>query len=120
MGNRKSTKQTEWTYALMMHMSQSLGVNCTFCHNTRAFSDWADATPQRVTAWHGIQMVRDLNASYLVPLGVQYPESRLGPQGDPPKVNCGTCHQGAYKPLYGASMLTDYPALGGDETENEQ
>jgi mono/diheme cytochrome c family protein len=25
--------------------------------------------------------------------------------GDVAKVNCATCHQGAYKPLYGASML---------------
>jgi photosynthetic reaction center cytochrome c subunit len=29
-----------------------------------------------------------------------------------PKANCTTCHQGAYKPLYGASMLADYPELG--------
>ena len=32
-GDRQSIKQTEWTYGLMMHFSQSLGVNCTFCHN---------------------------------------------------------------------------------------
>jgi photosynthetic reaction center cytochrome c subunit len=112
-GNRASTKQTEWTYGLMMHMSDALGVNCTFCHNTRAFADWSQSTPQRVTAWHGIEMVRALNGNYLEPLGPQYPENRLGPLGDAPKANCGTCHQGAYKPLYGASMLTDYPALAG-------
>lgn len=38
-GNRQSIMQGEWTYALMMHMSQSLGVNCTFCHNSRAFAE---------------------------------------------------------------------------------
>ncbi len=32
--DRQSIKQTEWTYALMIHFSQSLGVNCTYCHNT--------------------------------------------------------------------------------------
>jgi photosynthetic reaction center cytochrome c subunit len=39
------------------------------------------------------------------------PDSRKGPLGDPLKVNCKTCHQGAYRPLYGASMLKDYPSL---------
>ena len=48
--NRHSIKETEWTYALMMHFSQSLGVNCTYCHNPRSFGDWSTSTPQRVTA----------------------------------------------------------------------
>ena len=56
--NRHSVKQTEWTYALMMYMSGSLGVNCTYCHNTRAMGLWEQSTPQRSTAWHGIRMVR--------------------------------------------------------------
>ncbi len=60
-----SIKQTEWTYGLMMHISQSLGVNCTFCHNTRSFASWDQSTPQRATAWYGIRMVRDLNDNYL-------------------------------------------------------
>ena len=49
---------TEQTYSLMMSISKSLGVNCTFCHNTREFGQWGESTPQRVTAWHGIQMVQ--------------------------------------------------------------
>jgi len=110
-GNRASIKQTEWTYGLMYHMSSALGVNCTFCHNSRAFSDWSQSSPQRVTSWHGIRMVRDLNVNYLEPLQPVYPPARLGPMGDAPKANCATCHQGAYKPLYGFSMLQDYPAL---------
>jgi len=110
-GNRHSIKQTEWTYALMMHISQSLGVNCTYCHNTRSFFSWDASTPQRATAWHGIRLVRDLNHAYLEPLKPVFPHSRLGPLGDVPKVNCATCHQGAFKPLYGASMLHDYPEL---------
>ncbi len=112
-GNRQSTKQTEYTYGLMMHMSQSLGVNCTFCHNTRSFADWDSSTPQRGTAWYGIRMTRDLNSQYLTPLAGVYPANRLGPTGDAPKANCATCHQGAYKPLYGAKMLATHPELGG-------
>jgi photosynthetic reaction center cytochrome c subunit len=112
-GNRHSTKQAEFTYGLMMHMSTSLGVNCTYCHNSRAFSDWNASTPQRATAWYGIRMARDLNTAYLDPLGGVYPANRLGPTGDAPKLNCATCHQGAFKPMYGASMLKTHPELAG-------
>ena len=107
--DRQSIKQTEWTYSLMMHMSQSLGVNCTYCHNSRSFAAWDASSPQRVTAWYGIRMVRDLNHSYLDPLSATFPAERHGPLGDNPKLNCATCHQGVYKPLFGVSMLKDYP-----------
>lgn len=106
-----SIKETEWTYSLMMHFASSLGVNCTYCHNSRAFGSWEQSTPQRVTAWHGIRMVRDLNGAYLDPLQQVFPPNRLGPTGDSPKVNCATCHQGVFKPLYGASMVKDFPEL---------
>lgn len=108
-GNTHSIKQAEWTYSLMMHMAKSLGVNCTYCHNSRAFADWSQSPPQRVTAWYGIRMVRDLNNDYLDPLKTVFPDYRHGPLGDSPKLNCATCHQGAYKPLFGVSMLKDYP-----------
>ena len=111
-GNRKSIKQTEWTYGLMMHMSDALGVNCTFCHNTRSFASWETSSPQRATAWYGIRMVRDLNNDYLGPLTANFPVERLGPNGDVAKVNCSTCHQGAYKPLYGQSLAKAHPELG--------
>jgi photosynthetic reaction center cytochrome c subunit len=111
-GNRQSIKQTEWTYALMMNFSQSLGVNCTYCHNTQSFANWSESTPQRVTAYYGIRMVRDLNNTYLNSLHGVFPPYRLGPTGDVPKVACATCHQGVYKPLFGVSMLKDYPELG--------
>ena len=110
-GNRKSIKQAEWTYGLMMHMSDSLGVNCTFCHNTRSFFDWDQSTPARTTAWHGLAMVKALNADYLNPLGPEYPANRLGPLGDAPKVSCATCHGGVNLPLHGAQMAKDYPSL---------
>ena len=38
----------EKTYALMTHMSEGLGVNCTFCHNSRSFGNWEESTPVRV------------------------------------------------------------------------
>jgi photosynthetic reaction center cytochrome c subunit len=108
-------KQTEWTYGLMVHISESLGVNCTYCHNSRSFSDWSQSTPARGTAWYGIRMVRNLNVDYLDPLTSTFPAARLGPHGDGPKVNCLTCHQGVYKPLFGVSMLGDYPELADNK-----
>ncbi len=111
MGNKASIANTEWSYSLMMHMSNSLGVNCTFCHNSRDFSNWNDSTPQRVTAWHGLRMVRDVNNGYLTPLESTFPANRKGPLGDVAKVGCATCHQGVNKPLNGASILADYPEL---------
>jgi photosynthetic reaction center cytochrome c subunit len=107
--NRASLKQTEYTYSLMVHWSESLGVNCTYCHNTRNFQSWE--RPQRVTAWYGIRMARELNNEYIIPLTDTFPPHRLGPKGDVAKVNCSTCHQGAYKPLYGAAMAKDFPEL---------
>ena len=107
----KTIKNTDWTYALMIHFSQSLGVNCTYCHNSRQFADWAQASPQRVNAWYGIRMVRQVNNEYLGSLHDVFPASRLGPTGDVAKVNCSTCHQGVYKPLFGVSMVADYPEL---------
>ena len=110
--SRKSMKQAEWTYSLMLNISQSLGVNCDYCHNTRAFADWTNSTPKRVTAWYGIRMVRDLNDTYLDPLKSVFPADRLGAAlGDSPKVYCATCHNGVYKPLFGVSMARNFPEL---------
>ena len=110
-GDRSSIKQAEWTYGLMMHFSSALGVNCSYCHNTRAFADWSQSTPQRVTAWYGIRMARDINNEYLKSLDKVFPAYRHGDMGDVAKVNCATCHQGVFKPLYGVSMAKNYPEL---------
>ena len=109
-GNRHSIKQAEHTYGLMMHMSGALGVNCTFCHNTNSFASWAGPV-QRVNAWYGIRMVGDINANFMKPLTDKFPASRRGPGGDVAKVNCATCHQGVNKPVNGAKMAKDHPAL---------
>lgn len=110
-GNEVSIQSTEDTYALMFHLSGALGVNCTFCHNSRHFGSWDQSPPQRTTAWHGINMVRDLNSTYTLPLGKVLPPNRLGPNGDTPLVACATCHQGANKPLYGAAMAKNWVGL---------
>lgn len=105
-------KAAEHTYGLMMNWSTSLGVNCTQCHNSRAFKDWEQSSPARVTAHHGLNMVRDLNSNYLIPLGPVYPANRLGQEiGDAPKAYCATCHQGQSKPLAGSDAITAYPSL---------
>jgi photosynthetic reaction center cytochrome c subunit len=109
--NRSSIKQTEYAYALMLNMSTGLGVNCTYCHNSRQWNDWSQSSPKRIIALRGIRMARDLNSNYLVPLQSVFPANRLGPHGDGPKLQCSTCHNGVYKPLYGAAMAKDYPAL---------
>jgi photosynthetic reaction center cytochrome c subunit len=111
--NRSSVKQTLYTYSLMLNISGALGVNCTFCHNTRQFSSWGESSVQRVVALHGMQMARDLNQNFLTPLQPVFPDSVKGPLGDAPKLQCLTCHNGVYKPLFGAHMVKDYPALWG-------
>jgi len=118
-GNLKTTQDTENVYGIMMHFSKSLGVNCTYCHNSRAFSDWSQSTPQRALAWHAIQMVKDINNTYMYPLTGVFPEHRLGATGDVAKANCITCHQGVNKPLYGKSMLGDFPYLAQQYSEKK-
>jgi photosynthetic reaction center cytochrome c subunit len=106
----KTIQKTESTYALMTHMSDALGVNCTYCHNSRSFASW-EGPQARVPAYHGIRMVRDINNTYIESLAGTFPDNRKGPLGDVLKANCATCHQGLNKPLGGVSMLKDYPAL---------
>ncbi len=113
-GYGSSMQATEATYSLMFHLSGSLGVNCSYCHNSRNFADWQQSPPQRLTAWHGIRMVRELNNEFMVPLTKVFPANRLGPKGDVAKANCATCHQGAFKPLYGdATLAAAHPELRG-------
>jgi photosynthetic reaction center cytochrome c subunit len=59
-------------------------------------------------------MVRDLNNNFLDPLKTVFPANRLGVLGDSPKIQCATCHKGVYKPLFGVSMVKDYPEIGAN------
>ena len=110
-GNPQNIKNAETTYGLMMHFSGGLGVNCTYCHNAQNFAGWENNPPQKMTAWYGIRMVRDVNNEYITPLTSTFPVDHLGPAGDIAKVNCATCHQGANKPLNGKSMIGAHPEL---------
>ncbi|MBU2342186.1 MAG: photosynthetic reaction center cytochrome c subunit [Alphaproteobacteria bacterium] len=109
--NTTSTMETEQTYAIMIHISQALGVNCTYCHNAQSFQSWENSNPFRETAYFGLDMVRQINFGYITPLADVFPDNRKGVMGDPFKVNCTTCHRGQNKPLGGAKMAWDYPAL---------
>ena len=110
-GHESTIESTEYVYSLMMHYSDALGVNCTHCHNSRAFAAWDQSNSERVKAWHGQQMVKEMNNAYINPTNQWLPAYRQGALGDAQKVNCATCHQGAYQPLLGANMIADYPSL---------
>jgi len=109
--NDVSIPETVETYELMIHVSNSLGVSCTFCHQTSRWADWEESPPARTKALRGIRMVRQANMNHLVPLQDVWPPERLGPLGDGPKVECATCHQGANLPLYGLLNADGWPAL---------
>lgn len=106
-------QDTERTYSLMNYFSNALGRNCVFCHNSRAFYDPAQVTPQWTTATLGIQMVQELNNDWIVPIGEEHlPPERLGPvYGDVPKLACKTCHKGYQQPLQGLNVGADWPEL---------
>ncbi|MEM9797601.1 MAG: photosynthetic reaction center cytochrome PufC [Pseudomonadota bacterium] len=111
-----TVQDTERTYSLMNYFANSLGVNCVFCHNSRAFHDPTGYTPQWATASLAIEMVRDINNEFLEPLGPEYPPERLGPvYADAPKAACATCHQGYNKPMQGLNMIADWPELASAE-----
>jgi len=109
-------QNAERTYSLMNYLSNSLNVNCVFCHNSRAFYDGAQVTPQWGTAQLAIGMVQEINNDYILPIAEVLPEERLGPiHGDAPKAACLTCHKGYQKPLGGVDMITDWPELATTE-----
>ena len=109
-----SIQATEQTYSLMIHISESLGVNCTFCHEISSVRELVGehASARHGLAWHpdGARSQYQLSGSFEgdVPCRVD-----SGQRATVPKVSCATCHQGVNKPLYGVSMAKDYPELGG-------
>lgn len=118
-------------YEMMMQMSDGIGVNCGYCHNSRALFDWRQSTPMRWTGYSGLTMTRDLNRNYLLGIGQLLPENRsianntrmpvIPAREQNPLVgnglsNCATCHNGAPKPFDGADMLGGFPALTGPGT----
>ncbi|WP_299786626.1 photosynthetic reaction center cytochrome PufC [uncultured Marivita sp.] len=112
-------QDTERTFSLMNYVSNSLGVNCVFCHNSRAFYDPEQVTPQWATEMLGITMVQEINNDWLVPLEGLYPEERLGPVfADAPKAACKTCHKGYQQPLQGLNVIDEWPELALTDPES--
>ena len=110
--NTATWQDAERTYSLMNYVSNSLGVNCTFCHNTprlqrRRAGDAAmgDRQPRhRDGAGDQPRLPRAAQDAY--------PEPRLGPvHGDAPKAACRTCHKGYQQPLQGRNVIADWPEL---------
>lgn len=102
----------EDVYILMMQMSNSLGVNCTYCHQSRAMADWSQSPPNRLNGYSGIKMTVALNQTYFSQLAKYLPKESLGKMGDAPKINCKSCHTGREKPVGGMLRMT-YPGLIG-------
>jgi photosynthetic reaction center cytochrome c subunit len=117
MGDYASIQDTERTYSLMNYFANSLGVNCVFCHNSRAFYDPSQYTPQWANASMGIYMAQDINNMFLASLEDVYPTDRLGPvYGDAGKAACKTCHKGYNKPMQGLNVIADWPELATQGT----
>ncbi len=118
-------------YEVMMQMSDGIGVNCDFCHNSRAFFDWRQSTPNRWVGYSGIQLTRDINRNYLLNVGALEPLDRAklgdtrylslefrqrGPRKGNGLADCATCHHGSPTPLMGANLTADFPTLAGPDS----
>jgi photosynthetic reaction center cytochrome c subunit len=113
-------------YEMMMQMSDDIGVNCGFCHNSRAMFDWSQSTPNRWVGLGGIKLTRDINRNYIVGLSSILPLSRLRVDADQPwslprreqgwqagngLAGCATCHHGAPQPKVGVGLAARFPTL---------
>jgi photosynthetic reaction center cytochrome c subunit len=119
-------------YEYMMQMAQGIGVNCGYCHNSRAFFDWDQSTPERWSGYSGIALTRDLDRNFLLPAATVLPQASIVPGAarspivpeqeagmgaGSALVVCATCHHREPKPLSGADLLAAYPALRGPDTD---
>ena len=121
-----SQVEVKRVYEMMMQMSDGIGVNCGFCHSSRAFSDWSQSTPQRWVGFDAIRMTRDINRTFLFGLRDTFPQTRelvkqnslvtphadRGPRNGSGLAVCATCHYGHLKPDGGTATLAAYGALG--------
>lgn len=68
--------ETKRIYEMMMQMSDGIGVNCGYCHNSRNFQTWAESSPYRWTGYHAIRLVLDVNVNYLRHASELLPQTR--------------------------------------------
>ena len=121
-------------YEMMMQYSDGIGVNCGYCHNSRAFEDWSQSTPQRWVGQTGLDMTRELNREFLQKVHPLLPQSRervgetslpvlparqSGPLPADGFVICATCHLAQPQPLGGVNMVNDYPGLSQPAQKQE-
>ena len=131
-GETRSQLEIKRIYENMMQMADGIGVNCGYCHNSRAFFDWRQSTPQRWTGYSGIQMTRDLNRNYILGVGQIAPQTRAVVGDDrafslPARdraaqtgnglADCATCHHGAPKAIAGGGLLASFPGLAGPDPQ---
>ncbi len=117
-------------YEMMMQMSLQIGVNCGYCHASRAFQDWNQSTPMRWVGYYSLRLIRDLNRNYLLPLAQVIPQQRelvhptpvpvvpayeKGQQPGNALLTCETCHYRLPNPMNGVNMVKDYPGLVGHD-----
>jgi len=97
-------QSAERTFSLMNHQANALDVGCVYCHNTRAFYDPTQVTPQWSVTTLAQQMSIDINQTFYEPRS-----EILGRESA--KVNCMTCHMEVIKPLNGRNMVAEWPEL---------
>lgn len=134
-GQVHATVVVKRIYEMMMQMSEGMGVNCTYCHNSRAFFDWSQSTPQRWTAHYALEQTRQLNNEYLLKLAQQVPmtRSRIHETSLPVLpaaergilagngfVVCATCHYSQPKPMGGADVISEWKSLTGPQQRAEK
>ncbi|ARC90264.1 photosynthetic reaction center cytochrome PufC [Rhodovulum sp. MB263] len=97
-------QNAERTFSLMNHQANALNVGCVYCHNTRAFYDPTQVTPQWSVTTLAQQMSIDINQTFYEPRS-----EILGHESA--KVDCMTCHMGVISPLNGHDMVAEWPEL---------
>lgn len=97
-------QDAERTFTLMNHQANALNVGCVYCHNTRAFYDATQVTPQWSITTLAQQMSIDINQTFYEPRS-----EVLGRESA--KVNCMTCHMEVISPLNGRNMVAEWPEL---------
>ncbi len=113
-------------YEMMMTYSDGIGVNCGYCHNSRALADWSQSSPFRWAGQSGLNLIQDINRNFILvadnamPLTRQLvgetglpvlPARERGLQNGNGLALCATCHYGEPNPLNGVNMVNAYPAL---------
>ncbi len=134
-GQVHATAEVKRIYEMMMQLSEGMGVNCTYCHNSRAFADWSQSTPQRWTAHYAFEQTRQINNDYLLKLAEQVPMTRqrlhetslpvlpaeeTGTMAGNGFVVCATCHNSEPKPMGGADVISGWKSLTGPQQRAEK